>query len=183
MPIRHVILDRDGVLNREAADGGWVHRPEDWVWETGALAGLRLLSDAGLRISVVTNQSGVGRGLFPTADVDAVHRHMLAEAQKHGCRIDEVFVCPHAPADNCPCRKPAPGLLAQAIEASGIAVGDTVLVGDAVRDLEAAEAAEVRPMLVRTGKGRETEERLDGRDVIIFDDLPDAARAILNDTE
>jgi len=179
MPIRHVILDRDGVLNREAADGGWVHRPEDWVWETGALDGLRLLSDAGLRISVVTNQSGVGRGLFPAADVDAVHRHMLSEAQEHGCRIDEVLVCPHAPTENCRCRKPAPGLLEQAIEGSGIAAGETVLVGDAPRDLQAAKAAEVRPMLVRTGKGRVTERQLDGHDVAIFDDLLGAARAIL----
>ena len=182
MPIRHVILDRDGVLNREAADDYWVHRAEDWVWESGALAGLRLLSDAGLHISVVTNQSGVGRGVFPAADVDAVHRHMLAEAREHGCRIDEVFVCPHAPSDNCRCRKPAPGLLEQAIETSGIAAGETVLVGDALRDLEAAEAAGVAAVLVRTGKGRATEAQLDGSDYDVYDDLADAVRAILNDS-
>lgn len=183
MPIRHIILDRDGVLNREAGDGGWVHRPEDWAWETVALAGLRLLSDAGLRISVVTNQSGVGRGVFPAADVEAVHRHMLGEAREHGCRIDEILVCPHAPSDDCHCRKPAPGLLEQAIEASGIAAGDTVLIGDALRDLEAAEAAGVAAVLVRTGKGRETEAQLDGRDVMTYDDLLGAARALLNDNE
>ena len=112
-----------------------------------------------------------------------MHRHILSEAREHGCRIDEVFVCPHAPADNCPCRKPAPGLIEQAIEASGIVAGDTVLIGDALRDLEAAEAAEVRPILVRTGKGRETEQQLDGRDVMTYDDLLDAARAVLNETE
>jgi D-sedoheptulose 7-phosphate isomerase len=183
MPIRHVILDRDGVLNREADDDGWVHRAEDWVWEAGALAGLRLLSDAGFRISVVTNQSGVNRGVFPAADVDAVHRYMLDEARKHGCRIDEVLVCPHAPSDNCRCRKPAPGLFEQAIESSGIAASETVSVGDALRDLQASEAAGVRPMLVRTGKGSATEREDAGNHVAVFDDLLGAARAILANTE
>jgi len=183
MAIRHVILDRDGVLNREAADGGWVHRPEDWVWETGALAGLRLLSHSGVRISVATNQSGVGRGVFPAADVEAVHRHMLHEAQKHGCRIDEILVCPHSPAEACRCRKPSPGLIEQAIKSSGVASGETVSVGDAPRDLEASEAACVRPILVRTGKGRATEQDLDGYDVVVVDDLLGAARVILANTE
>jgi len=179
MAIRHVILDRDGVLNREAADGGWVHTPDDWVWETGALAGLRLLSESGVRISIVTNQSGVGRGVFPAADVEAVHRHMLDEAHEHGSRIDEVLVCPHSPADECRCRKPAPGLVEQAIESSGIAANETVFVGDAERDLQAAEAAGVRPILVRTGKGDETERTLGGYDVAVVDDLLEAARLIL----
>jgi len=183
VPIRHVILDRDGVLNREAADGGWVHRPEDWVWEEGALAGLRLLSEAGVRISVATNQSGVSRGVFPAADVDAVHRHLLDEIRQHGCRIDRILVCPHAPADECRCRKPAPGLLEQAVEASGIAADETVCVGDALRDLQAAAAAGIRSILVRTGKGGETEREIAGYDVAVFDDLLGAARVILAGTE
>jgi D-sedoheptulose 7-phosphate isomerase len=181
--IRHVILDRDGVLNREAPDGGWIHRPEDWAWETGALEGLRLLSTAGVRVSVVTNQSGVGRGVFPASDVDAVHRHLLDEVRRHECRIDAVLVCPHAPSDNCRCRKPAPGLFEQAIEASGIATGETVFVGDAPRDRAAAAAAGVRSMLVRTGKGHATERGLTGYDVAVFDDLLGAARAIVANTD
>jgi D-sedoheptulose 7-phosphate isomerase len=183
MPIRHVILDRDGVLNREAADGGWIHKPEDWLWEEGAVAGLRLLSDAGVQISVATNQSGVGHGVFPATDVDAVHRRMLDEAGKHGCRIDRVLVCPHAPSANCRCRKPAPGLLEQAIEESGIAAVETVSVGDAPRDLQAAVAAGVRPILVRTGKGPTTERDLGAYDVEVFDDLLGAVLAIVPETE
>jgi D-glycero-D-manno-heptose 1,7-bisphosphate phosphatase len=180
MSIRHVILDRDGVLNREAPDAGWIHRPEDWEWEDGALEGLRRLAGAGLRLSVATNQSGVGRGVFGAADVDAVHERMLLEAGRAGVRIDAVLVCPHAPEDLCGCRKPAPGLMLEAIESSGIPAAETVAVGDAPRDLEAAIAAGVRAILVRTGKGRETELQLGRHDVPVFDDLGAAAAAIVD---
>lgn len=180
MTFRHVILDRDGVLNREAPDGGWVHRVDSWRWEDGALAGLKLLASAGIRISVATNQSGVGRGVFPSSDVDAVHKHMVDEAEKHGGRIDGIFVCPHAPSDNCRCRKPGPGLLEQAIEASGIAAGKTLFIGDAARDLEAARRAGVLPILVRSGKGRFTQQQLDDSEINIYDNLLGAAQATLH---
>jgi len=179
MPIRHVILDRDGVLNREAADGGWVSRPEDWAWEEGALEGLRLLTKAGLHISIVTNQSGVGRGVVVAEDVEAVNRRMLDEARDSGCRIDRVLVCPHGPDEGCRCRKPAPGLIEDAIEAAGIDASETVAVGDAVRDVQAAQAAGVEALLVRTGKGRATERQLDGSGCKVYDDLEHAAKAIL----
>ncbi|MEJ2187990.1 MAG: HAD-IIIA family hydrolase [Acidobacteriota bacterium] len=174
-----MIVDRDGVLNREAANGGWVGQPGDWAWEKGALEGLRLLTEAGLHISIVTNQSGVGRGLLAAEDVAAVHRHMLDEAHENGCRIDRVLVCPHAPDEGCRCRKPAPGLIEDAIEAAGVGVGETIVVGDAERDLQAATAAGVEAVLVRTGKGRTTERQLDGSGCDVYDDLAAAARAIL----
>jgi D-glycero-D-manno-heptose 1,7-bisphosphate phosphatase len=155
MPVRHVILDRDGVLNREAPGGGWVHRAEDWQWEPGALEALKVLSRAGLGLSVATNQSGVGRGVFTVEDVDAVHERMLAEAAAAGVTIDAVFFCPHAPRHRCRCRKPAPGLIEHAVARAGVPVDDIVAVGDALRDLEAAQAAGVRAVLVRTGKGRQ----------------------------
>lgn len=180
MIVRHVILDRDGVLNRESPDGGWVHHAHSWQWEDSALAGLELLASAGMRISVATNQSGVGRGVFPLSDVDAVHKHMVDETETHDGRIDAIFVCPHAPSDNCRCRKPGPGLLEQAIESSGIAAGETLFIGDAARDLEAARCAGVVPVLVRSGKGRFTEQQLDDSEINIYDNLLDAAQAILH---
>jgi D-glycero-D-manno-heptose 1,7-bisphosphate phosphatase len=179
MAIRHVILDRDGVLNREAPEAGWIHRPESWVWEDGALDGICLLARAGLRLSVVTNQSGVGRGLFDAGDVEAVHDRMLLEAGQAGARIDAVFVCPHAPEDGCDCRKPLPGLILEAVEGSGVAAAETIAVGDAPRDLEAAIAAGVRAVLVRTGRGRTTEFQLGESDVPVFDNLSCAAEAIV----
>jgi D-glycero-D-manno-heptose 1,7-bisphosphate phosphatase len=179
MAIRHVILDRDGVLNREAPDAGWIHRPEDWVWEDGAVDGLSLLARAGLRLSVVTNQSGVGRGLFDAADVEAVHDRMLQEVERLGVRIDAVFVCPHAPEDACDCRKPLPGLMLEAIQVSGLSAAETIAVGDALRDLEAATAAGIPALLVRTGKGRITEARLRQTGILVFDNLKGAAEAIV----
>ena len=179
MVVRHVILDRDGVLNREPPDGSWVARPEDWVWESGALEALRQLAAAGMVLSVATNQSGVGRGVFPMEAVDAVTDLMLRDAEHAGAPFDAVFVCPHAPEDHCDCRKPLPGLIEQAVMWSGVPREETVVVGDAARDIEAAAAAGVRAILVRTGKGGETEELIGPDAVPVYDDLERAAEAIV----
>jgi len=167
------------VLKRDAPDSVWVFQPADWHWESGALQGLLRLTGAGLLVSVTTNQSGVGRGLFDAAAVDAVHARMLSEAREAGARIDAVFVCPHAPQDHCRCRKPAPGLVEAAIAAAGIPPAKTVMVGDAQRDLEAAHAAGVRAVLVRTGKGRATEALLDDARTPVYDNLLCVAEALV----
>ncbi len=179
MVIQHVILDRDGVLNVEASVGGYVIDWSKWRWMPGALEGLRLLRAAGIRVSVATNQAGVGHGLVDRADLDAIHALMLADAARAGGMIDHVFVCPHAPNSGCDCRKPAPGLLVQAVEASGIPRHATMAIGDALRDLEAAWAADISPALVRTGKGRLTEAAIAGRGVPVFDDLREFAAVVL----
>ena len=167
--ILHVILDRDGVLNVEQSEGGYVKDWSQWRWLAGALEGLRLLRTAGIRISVATNQAGVGRGLVDQADLDAIHAQMIAEEARAGGSIDRVFVCPHAPLSGCDCRKPRPGLLIRAIEASAIPRQATMVLSDALRDLEAARAADVSPALVRTGKGRLTEAAIADRGVPVFD--------------
>jgi D-glycero-D-manno-heptose 1,7-bisphosphate phosphatase len=179
VPIRHVILDRDGVLNREPPGGGWITGPEDWSWEPGALDGLRRLAEAGILITVATNQSAVGRGVMDMDAVDRVNDVMLSEAETAGAPIDGVFVCPHAPDEGCPCRKPAPGLIEEAVLFSGMPPAETVAVGDALRDIEAARAAGVRAVLVRTGKGWDTELRLGDANVAVYDDLRCAAEAIV----
>ena len=179
MAIRHVILDRDGVLNREDAEGGWIRDPGEWIWERGAREGLLLFSRAGVRISVVTNQSCIGRGLVDAEAIERVNDHMRREARASGTGIDAVFVCPHAPEDNCDCRKPRPGLVRQAIEASRLPAEQTVLVGDAVRDLEAGRQNGIDVVLVRTGKGAETEENEQLEAVPVYDDLHSAATDLL----
>jgi D-glycero-D-manno-heptose 1,7-bisphosphate phosphatase len=179
MIFKHVILDRDGVLNREAPDGGYVRDPAEFSWLPGSLEALAMLRRAGVRLSVATNQSGVGRGLMTLAQLEAVHDRMRAEALRHDAMLDTVLFCPHAPGDGCECRKPAPGLIKEALARSGIAAADSLVVGDDHRDLEAASRAGVRGALVRTGKGRKTETALRGAEVPTYDDLSQLARAIL----
>lgn len=180
--IRHVILDRDGVLNVERADGGWVSDWSQWYWLPGAMEGLRMLSKAGVRISIATNQSGVGRGSVVHTNLDAVHARMVEEAAGEGATIHEVFVCPHSPGDACTCRKPASGLFVKAMQASGVSARQTIAVGDDVRDLQAAWSAGVTAALVRTGKGRATETSAAGQGVSVYDDLRDFAEAALADS-
>ena len=181
MKHRHVILDRDGVLNSEAGGAGYVREPSEFHWLPGALEGLAMLRQAGLYLSVATNQSGVGRGLMSLAQLEAVHEHMRTQAAGQGAALDAVFVCPHAPHEQCGCRKPAPGLIQAAIAHAGIAASECLVIGDDQRDLEAASRAGVAAVLVRTGKGRRTEEEGRGRGVLAYDDLPQLARAILGD--
>lgn len=175
----HVILDRDGVLNVEAADGGFVQSPAQWQWLPGALDALRRLAGAGVRVSVATNQSGVGRGLMTAADLAAVNARMQAEAAASGGAIAAVFICPHAPDAGCDCRKPAPGLLHDAVAVSGVAAERTIVVGDDLRDLQAAEAAGLRCALVRTGKGGRCEAHATERGIAAYDDLAAFAAAVL----
>jgi D-glycero-D-manno-heptose 1,7-bisphosphate phosphatase len=175
LSVEHVVLDRDGVLNVEDPDGGYVLSPEAFVWIDGVLSAIQTLREAGFELSVVTNQSAVGRGLLEPSVLEAIHDRIRREAG-----IERVYHCPHAPDEGCDCRKPAPGLLLQAIRDSGIAADKTIFVGDAERDLEAARAAGVTPYLVRTGKGRTTEAAL-AEPVPTFDDLRALARSLLAD--
>ena len=179
MQYRHVILDRDGVLNQEAHGGGYVLQPEEFFWLPGALDALAMLRRAGVYLSVATNQSGVGRGLMTLGQLDAVHHRMQTEASQYGAALDAVLYCPHAPDDGCACRKPAPGLINEALARSGFGAAESLVVGDDRRDLEAASRAGVKALLVRTGKGRKTEMLLNGAEVPTYDDLAQLACAIL----
>ena len=179
MEYRHIILDRDGVLNREAPAAGYIREPAEFVWLPGALEALASLRHAGAHLSVATNQSGVGRGLMSLAQLEAVHHRMRTEAARHGADLDDVLFCPHAPGDGCSCRKPEPGLIRAAIARSGIPAAESVVVGDDLRDLEAAARAGVSAVLVRTGKGRKAEAQLSGTKVPTYDDLAELARALL----
>jgi D-glycero-D-manno-heptose 1,7-bisphosphate phosphatase len=175
---KHVILDRDGVLNHEAGGGGYIREPEEFRWLPGALEALAALRSAGIYISVATNQSGVGRGLMTLAQLEAIHERMRSDAARQGGELDAVLFCPHAPGDGCLCRKPAPGLIYEALARSGFTADETLLVGDDRRDLEAAACAGVKAVLVRTGKGRQTEALLRSSEVPAYDDLRQLARAI-----
>src|SRR5882672_10589624 len=135
--VRHVIVDRDGVLNQELDGGAYLADPDSFRWLPGALDALVHLRTLGVRVSVATNQSGIGRGVFTEHELSAVHHKMSSEAKAAGGLIDAIFYSPHAPDALCSCRKPAPGLIIAAITPSGITSANTLVVGDAARDLEA----------------------------------------------
>ena len=178
--IQHAILDRDGVLNRES-ESGWLSDPGQWEWETGSLEALQLLARAGVEMSIVSNQSGIGRGVVSREDVDRIHEWLRAEVTAVGVTLSGIYICPHAPEEGCRCRKPEPGLIQQAIDRSGVSPEHTMLVGDDQRDLEAGQSAGVAVALVRTGKGRQVQSRV-ASDTLVFDNLLAAAAFIADRT-
>jgi D-glycero-D-manno-heptose 1,7-bisphosphate phosphatase len=177
MRIRHVILDRDGVLNEEAPHA--VTRPEQWVWIPGSLDALALLTRAGVQLSVATNQASIGRGLLSWDSLSAIHERMRAEARGAGAMINAVFVCPHTPEEACNCRKPAPGLIRTAMTVAKIPANETLLIGDDGRDLEAAAAAGVEGALVLTGKGAATARLAAFKTARTYADLRTAAQTLI----
>ena len=146
---RYVFLDRDGTLVR---DTGYPHRPEDYELLPGVPAALRRLTDAGYRLAIVTNQSGIGRGFYDWHAFARFQALLEADLVAAGVAIDAAFVCPHRPDAGCPCRKPEPGLLLRARDVLGASLAESWLIGDSERDLEAAARAGCRGAL-RVGAG------------------------------
>jgi D-glycero-D-manno-heptose 1,7-bisphosphate phosphatase len=145
-----VILDRDGTINQDSVD--YVKSPNEWQPLPGALEAIAKLNHAGWHVVVATNQSGLGRGLFDVASLNAMHAKMHTMLAAVGGRIDAIFYCPHAPEDVCRCRKPEPGLFEQIGERFGLELKGVPAVGDSARDLVAAFTAGCEPHLVLTGK-------------------------------
>lgn len=179
--VRHVIVDRDGTLNRELAEG-WLDDPAGWRWLEGSLEALRSLSRSGRKISVVTNQSGIGRGRVFRESVEQVHAWLRTELESAGVVLEGIYLCPHAPDEGCDCRKPRPGMVLDAVRRSGIPAGETLLVGDDLRDLEAGLAAGVRVALVRTGKGESVRSEVP-EGTPVFANLLSAVRALIGSGE
>ena len=150
MPLKLVILDRDGTINR--ASDEFVKSPDEWHPLPGALEAISRLNHAGYHVVLATNQSGLGRGLFDMAALNAVHAQMIKSLAAVGGRIDAIFYCPHAPDEGCACRKPAPGLLQQIEERYGVSLKGVPYVGDSLRDMQAAQIAQCAPHLVLTGR-------------------------------
>jgi D-glycero-D-manno-heptose 1,7-bisphosphate phosphatase len=170
-----VLLDRDGVINEHRY--GYVRSWEQFRFLPRALDALAAMSRAGLRLAVVTNQSAVGRGLVPAATLRQIHQRMVQRCARAGAHIDGVFACHHTPSAACPCRKPKPGLLLQAMTALAAPSEECVVIGDGIGDLDAALAVGASFILVRSGRGRETLARLGPRlpfGVVVADDLWEA---------
>src|SRR5690242_10910177 len=151
-----VILDRDGTINYDSEHH--IKSLDEWRPIKGSLEAIARLTQAGYRIVVATNQSGIARGLFTTRTLFDIHEALQRAAVQAGGRVDAFFFCPHAADAACQCRKPQPGMLLEVARRFNIALKDTYMVGDSRKDLEAAVAAGARPVLVLTGKGRKTRD-------------------------
>jgi len=154
--VKLIILDRDGVINQDSA--AFVKGPEEWKPIPGSLEAIARLTQDGYRVVVATNQSGIGRGLFDMATLNAINARMHKMVVQAGGRIEAIFYCPDTAESDSPYRKPNPGMLVEIGERFAMSLEDVPAVGDSLRDLQAAAAAGARPILVLTGKGQKTLE-------------------------
>jgi D-glycero-D-manno-heptose 1,7-bisphosphate phosphatase len=150
-----VMLDRDGVLNEDRAD--YVKTPAELVMIPGAAEAVARLNGAGAKVAVVTNQACVGKGIIDLDMLDRIHQTLRANLARAGARVDEIFFCPDPPWAATENRKPGPGMLRQAMGRFKTTAAEAVMIGDTLRDLEAAATAGCRRILVRSGKGAETQ--------------------------
>lgn len=150
-PLKLVILDRDGTINEDSAE--FIKSADEWRPLPGAMEAIARLNHAGWHVVVVSNQSGLGRGLFEVADLNEIHAKMHKALAVVGGRIDVVFYCPHAPGEGCRCRKPETGLFEQISDRYGFGLKNVPNVGDSMRDLVAGAAMGCESHLVLTGKG------------------------------
>ncbi len=175
-----VILDRDGVINEDSDE--YIKSPEEWVPIAGSIQAIARLNHAGYRVVIATNQSGIGRGLFDIDTLGRIHEKMCLHLEQAGGTVDSIFFCPHAPEEECDCRKPLPGLFIDIERRLGKELRGVYAVGDSLRDLQAAQAVGATPVLVKTGKGMrtlESDDELVGQ-VLQFDDLYSFVDALLS---
>ncbi len=173
-----VILDRDGVINHDSAT--FIKSPAEWIPIPGSLEAIAMLNQSGYRVAVATNQSGIARGLFDMAALNAIHDKMHRALSQIGGRVDALFYCPHAADDHCDCRKPKTGMIEDISRRFSIELNQVYAVGDALRDMQAFTNAGCKPILVRTGKGEDTLAQGNlPPNVLVMDDLAAAAQYII----
>ena len=175
---KHVLLDRDGVINHDSGD--FITSADEWLPIDKSLAAIALLHNKGYQVVVITNQSGVGRGLYSDAILTDMHLKMTQLTAAVGGKISHIYYCPHLPDAGCDCRKPKPGMLLQFSKDAGIALDDIYFVGDSLRDIEAGIAAGAKPVLVKTGNGTKTLAANPDLNIPTFENLYDAAEYIIS---
>ncbi|MEC4720198.1 D-glycero-beta-D-manno-heptose 1,7-bisphosphate 7-phosphatase [Noviherbaspirillum sp. CPCC 100848] len=152
-----IILDRDGVINHDSDE--FIKSPDEWVPIPGSLEAIARLNQAGYRVVVATNQSGIARGLFNIVTLNAIHQKLHTAAQQAGADIDAIFFCPHSADDHCDCRKPKPGMLQDIAARFDVNLKGVPTVGDSLRDLQSGFMVGCVPYLVLTGKGESTRSK------------------------
>lgn len=177
-----VVLDRDGVINEARNDV--IKETQDFIPVTGSLEAIARLSQNHYRVVVITNQSGIAHGLLTIDEVAKIHAHMQQLVASVGGRIDAVLFCPHAPDDDCSCRKPKPGMLHSLMDRLNIELNGVPLVGDSLRDVQTAMVVGATPVLVKTGHGTATlDENKHLDSVEVYDDLADFVEQLLASEE
>ncbi|VAW79328.1 D-glycero-beta-D-manno-heptose-1,7-bisphosphate 7-phosphatase [hydrothermal vent metagenome] len=181
MTAKLIILDRDGVINHDSDK--FIKSPEEWIPISGSLEAIANLNKSGYKVVVVTNQSGLARGLFDINSLASIHQKMHQKLSEVDGKIEEIIFCPHGPDDRCQCRKPSPGMLLEIASRLEIDLKNIPVVGDSLRDLQAGMAVGARPILVKTGKGRKTlnDPQFD-KSISIYGDLSEFVTNFLNNT-
>ncbi|NOQ81726.1 MAG: D-glycero-beta-D-manno-heptose 1,7-bisphosphate 7-phosphatase [Methylophaga sp.] len=172
-----IILDRDGVINHDSDD--FIKSPAEWEPIEGSLEAIARLNHAGYRVVVITNQSGIARGLLDVDTLTRIHSKMRRMLAQVGGKIESILYCPHGPDDECDCRKPKEGAFSELASRLRIDLTNIPAVGDSLRDLQAAKTAGAKPILVRTGKGERTLAQGVPDDVAIYDDLASVVDSLL----
>ena len=174
-----VILDRDGVINQDSDN--FIKTVDEFIPLPGSVEAIAKLKHAGYIVFIATNQSGIFRGFYDATTLNAMHEKLAALLQKHNAEIDGIEYCPHGPDENCDCRKPKIGMYLTIAKQLGLTdYSDIIVVGDSLRDLQAAQAINAKPHLVRTGKGERTIQKGEGLDGIpVYNDLADFVTQLL----
>jgi len=180
-----VLVDRDGVINFDSPD--YILTPDQWLPIPGSLEAIARLTQAGIAVAIVSNQSALGRGTIEQDSFNAIHAKMMLAIEQAGGFITHVAYCPHAPDEGCDCRKPKPGMVLDSLAACGAVANHAVMIGDSMRDMQAAHAAGVQGFLVQSGYGdanailAATQQFMP--DVLHVDDLAGAVDTLLGESE
>lgn len=178
-----VLLDRDGVINYDSEK--YIKNLDEFEIIPESIEGIVNLTQAGIKVVICTNQSGIGRGLFTMKELNEMHQFLHQEVNQAGGKIDAIMICPHVPEDNCQCRKPKPGLVIDICERFNIDDMTRVMfVGDSIRDLETIDKVGGVPILVKTGNGKKTliKEKLPSG-TLVFENLLAASEYIVEHIE
>jgi D-glycero-D-manno-heptose 1,7-bisphosphate phosphatase len=178
--MRLIVLDRDGVINEDSDE--FIKSAEEWIPLPGSIEAIARLSQAGWKVAVATNQSGLARGLFDTSTLESMHTKLKHLVIEQGGQVDLIVYCPHGPDDGCDCRKPNPGLFMQIAQHYGMSMLTGIpVVGDTRRDLTAGIALGCTPYLVKTGKGERTLQKPLPEGTQVFADLAAVVQHLLQD--
>lgn len=173
-----LILDRDGVINFDS--DAYIKSVEEWIPLPGSIEAIAQLSKAGWTVAIATNQSGIARGYYDIATLDAMHARLRTLVAEQGGEVGLIVYCPHGPDAGCACRKPKPGMLQTIANHYGADLAQCWFVGDSLGDLQAAQAVDSQPVLVKTGKGLQTLAKSLPVNTLIFDDLAAVAAELIH---
>ncbi len=153
-----IIVDRDGVINFDSPD--YIKTPDEWIPIPGSLEAIVKFNQAGIPVAMATNQAGPAQGKFSHENSEKIFNKMLENLKNLGGHFDYIAQCKHHPEDHCECRKPKPGLLIEISKKLNINLSNCIFIGDSLKDIQAAQSAGVKPILVLTGNGLKTQEKL-----------------------